>query len=472
MTLAVYNTLTDSKEPFEPLEPGVVRMYVCGPTVYDKAHIGHAMSSIVFDVIRRHLEYRGYRVLHVMNYTDVDDKVIQRAQQIGVGATELSERYIAEYDRHMQEFNLLPPLVKPRVSQEIENILRMVQGLIERGFAYALDGDVYFEVAKDTDYGKLSRRRLEEMRAGARVEVDERKRGAADFALWKAAKPGEPSWPSPWGPGRPGWHIECSTMSLQHLGEQIDIHGGGNDLIFPHHENEIAQTESLTGKPFVRYWLHNGMMQLRGEDMSKSTGVMLTVDEFLSRHEADVLRLMVLNSHYRKPLTYTEESAESGRGALERLRGGLKSAPADTQQPATAQEALRAAGERARDSFGAAMDDDFNTAVALSALFELVREIHQARQAGAGPAAFEQPQQVLLELAGVLGIRLQVDSQLGGLGPDLVELLIQVREELRAASHWALADQIRDRLAALGLLLEDGKHGTTWTARGRPGGGR
>jgi cysteinyl-tRNA synthetase len=442
-------------------------MYVCGPTVYDKAHIGHAMSSIVFDVIRRYLEYRGYRVLHVMNYTDVDDKVILRAQQIGVGATELSERYIAEYDRHMQDFNLLPPLVKPRVSQEIENILRMVQGLIERGFAYSLDGDVYFEVAKDTDYGKLSGRRLEEMRAGARVEVDERKRGAADFALWKAAKPGEPSWPSPWGPGRPGWHIECSTMSLQHLGEQIDIHGGGNDLIFPHHENEIAQTESLTGKPFVRYWLHNGMMQLRGEDMSKSTGVMLTVDEFLSRHEADELRMMVLNSHYRKPLTYTEESAEAGQGALERLRGGLKPAPAGTQQPAAAQEALRAAGERARDNFGAAMDDDFNTAVALSALFELVREIHQARQAGAGPAAFEQPQQVLLELAGVLGIRLEVDSQLGGLGPELVELLIQAREELRAASHWALADQIRDRLAALGVLLEDGKHGTTWTARGR-----
>jgi len=299
------------------------------------------------------------------------------------------------------------------------------------------------------------------------VEVDERKRGAADFALWKAAKPGEPSWPSPWGPGRPGWHIECSSMSLQHLGEQIDIHGGGNDLIFPHHENEIAQTESLTGKPFVRYWLHNGMMQLRGEDMSKSTGVMLTVDEFLSRHEADVLRLMVLNSHYRKPLTYTEESAEAGRGALERLRGGLKPAPAGTLQPAAAQEALRAAGERARDSFGAAMDDDFNTAVALSALFELVREIHQARQVGAAPAALEQPQQVLLELAGVLGIRLEVDSQLSGLGPELVELLIQVREELRAASQWALADQIRDRLAALGVLLEDGKHGTTWTARGR-----
>src|SRR3989337_909122 len=326
MTLAVYNTLTDRKESFEPLEPGVVRMYVCGPTFYDKAHIGHAMSSIVFDVIRRYLEYRGYRVLHVMNYTDVDDKVIQRAQQIGVGATELSERYIAEYDRHMQDFNLLAPLVKPRVSQEIENILRMVQGWIERGFAYSLDGDVYFEVAKDTDYGKLSGRRLEEMRAGARVEVDERKRGAADFALWKAAKPGEPSWPSPWGPGRPGWHIECSTMSLQHLGEQIDIHGGGNDLIFPHHENEIAQTESLTGKPFVRYWIHNGKLQLSGEKMSKSLGNLVTVEEFLRAHEADALRMMVLNSSYRSPLTYSEEVVAQAERGLERLRLALRPA--------------------------------------------------------------------------------------------------------------------------------------------------
>jgi cysteinyl-tRNA synthetase len=441
--------------------------------VYDKAHIGHAMSSMVFDVIRRYLEYRGYRVLHVMNYTDVDDKVIQRAEQLGLGATELSERYIAEYDQHLQQLNLLPPLKKPRVSEEIPAILGMVQGLIDKGYAYALDGDVYFEVAKDPDYGKLSGRRLEEMRAGARVEVDERKRGAADFALWKAAKPGEPSWPSPWGPGRPGWHIECSAMSLQHLGEQIDIHGGGNDLIFPHHENEIAQTESLTGKPFVRYWLHNGMMQLGGKDMSKSTGVMLSVDEFLSRHEADVLRMMVLTSHYRKPLTYTEESAEAAQAALERLRGGLKPATPAAASDGEAADALgtaqglAAAAARAQEDFRRAMDDDFNTAVALSALFDLVREINQARETSAGPEALGQAQSVLLELAGVLGLRLQVGALLEGLAEGLVELLIWVREELRAASQWALADRIRDRLGELGVALEDGKHGTTWTARPR-----
>jgi cysteinyl-tRNA synthetase len=475
MTLEVYNTLSDRKETFEALEPGVVRMYVCGPTVYDKAHLGHAMSSIVFDVIRRYLEYRGYRVLHVMNYTDVDDKVIQRAQQLGVGATELSERYIAEYDRHMQQLNLLPPLVKPRVSREIDNILRMVQGLIDKGYAYSVDGDVYFEVARDPDYGRLSGRRLEEMRAGARVEVDERKRGAADFALWKAAKPGEPSWPSPWGAGRPGWHIECSTMSLQHLGEQIDIHGGGNDLIFPHHENEIAQSESLTGKPFVRYWLHNGMMQLRGEDMSKSTGVMLSVDEFLSRHEPDVLRLMVLNSHYRKPLTYTEESAEAARGALERLRGALKPGEAELETagpPAgdsAAGAALAQAAARARRDFQAAMDDDFNTAQALGALFELVREIHQARQAGASQSILEPGQQTLSELAGVLGLRLQVVLGTEGMASALVELLIEIRQDLRGAKQWALADRIRDRLEGLGIALEDGKRGTTWSLRGRGG---
>lgn len=470
MGLVVYNTQTARKEPFEPLEPGVVRMYVCGPTTYDKAHIGHAMSSIVFDVIRRYLEYRGFRVLHVMNYTDVDDKVIERAQQLGVEPTELSERHIAEYDQHMQALNLLPPLAKPRVSQEIDNILQMVQGLIKRGYAYPVDGDVYFEVAKDEDYGKLSGRRLEEMRAGSRVEVDERKRGPGDFALWKAAKPGEPSWPSPWGPGRPGWHIECSAMSLHHLGEQIDIHGGGNDLIFPHHENEIAQTESLTGKPFVRYWLHNGMMQLKGKDMSKSTGVMLTVEEFLEQHQADVLRLMVLHSHYRKPLTYTEEAAEAARTALDRLRGALK--PADPAESGGSGEALTAAAAHARQDFIEAMDDDFNTAVALSALFDLVREINVGREAGLPPQALGQAQQALLELAGVLGIRLQAEIGLGEQAVALVELLIQVREELRSASQWELADRIREGLAALDIWLEDGKHGTTWTTRGRPDSGR
>ena len=327
MSLLIYNTLTRKKEPFETLEPGVVRMYVCGPTVYDKAHIGHAMSSIVFDIIHRYLEYRGYRVTHVMNYTDVDDKVIIRAQELGAEPMQLSETYIDEYDQHLTDFNVLPMDAKPRVSGEIESIIQMIEGLLEKDYAYQLDGDVYFSVDADDDYGRLSRRDREEMLAGARLEIDERKRDPADFALWKAAKPGEPNWPSPWGPGRPGWHIECSAMSLNHLGTQIDIHGGGNDLIFPHHENEIAQTESLTGKPFSRFWVHNGMMQLSGADMSKSTGNMLLVEEFLSEYEPDVLRMLVLNAGYRKPLAYTPEATEAAMQALDRLRGGLR--PAD-----------------------------------------------------------------------------------------------------------------------------------------------
>ncbi|MEK7683065.1 MAG: cysteine--tRNA ligase, partial [Chloroflexota bacterium] len=326
MSLRVYNTLSRTKEPFETLAEGQVRMYVCGPTVYDRAHIGHAMSSIVFDVIRRYLEYRGYQVSHVMNYTDVDDKVIMRSRELGVDAHELAQRYVEQYDRHLQDLNILPPSVKPRVSGEIETIVRMVQGLVEKGHAYRVDGDVYFEVTRDPDYGKLSGRKLEDMQAGARLEIDARKRNPADFALWKSAKPGEPSWESPWGPGRPGWHIECSAMSLQHLGQQLDIHGGGNDLIFPHHENEIAQSESLSGRSLARYWIHHGMMQLHGETMSKSTGNVLPIEDFLVDYEADVLRLLVLNSHYRSPLAFNPEIADSAAQGLKRLRAAFKAA--------------------------------------------------------------------------------------------------------------------------------------------------
>ncbi len=321
MTLKIYNTLTRNKEVFETIEPGKVRMYVCGPTVYDKAHIGHAMSALVFDIIRRYLQYRGYEVKHAMNFTDVDDKIIKRAQTLGKDPFELAEMYITEFEKNLQDLNVLPPTVKPRASHEIDQIIQMVRALVEKGFAYPLNGDVYFRVRKDEDYGRLSGRRLEDMQAGARIEVDERKEDPMDFALWKAAKPGEPAWDSPWGPGRPGWHIECSAMNLHHLGEQIDIHGGGNDLIFPHHENEIAQTESLTGKPFARYWIHNGMLQLGAVKMSKSLGNLITIEEYLSEHSADSLRYIILNSSYRSPLIYSDEvvtQAEKGAGAVAR----------------------------------------------------------------------------------------------------------------------------------------------------------
>ena len=462
MTLKIYNTLTRKKEAFDTIEPGKVRMYVCGPTVYDRAHVGHAMSSVVFDVIRRYLEYRGYRVRHVMNYTDVEDKIIRRAQERGVDPAVLAEEYLRQYDRHLRELNVLPATANPRASEEIEQIIAMVRGLIERGFAYPVDGDVYFRVARDPDYGKLSRRKLEDMRAGARLEVDERKEDPADFALWKSAKPGEPAWDSPWGRGRPGWHIECSAMNLRYLGEQIDIHGGGNDLVFPHHENEIAQSESYTDRAFARFWIHNGMLQLGGEKMSKSLGNLITIDEFLEKHSADVFRMVVLNSSYRGPLTFTDAVLEQAENALERLHSALRSGEAAAAPSPQAGQALENKEREVVSGFEAAMDDDFNTAGALAQLFDLVRAIHLAREAGAGTETVAAAQATLRRLAGVLGLRLERAEAGSAEVAPLVELLIELRQDLRKAGQYSLADRIRERLTELGIVLEDGKQGTTW----------
>jgi cysteinyl-tRNA synthetase len=462
MSLKIYNTLTREKEPFETLESGKVRMYVCGPTVYDSAHVGHAMSTIVFDVIRRYLEYKNYQVLHVMNYTDVDDKVIRRANELGVDPVGLAERYIDEYNQLLEVLNILPPTVKPRVSQEIDGIIELVQGLVEKGYGYEVDGNVYFRVSKDKDYGKLSRRQLDDMQAGFRFEVDERKESPEDFALWKATKEGEPSWESPWGQGRPGWHIECSAMALRHLGEQIDIHGGGNDLIFPHHENEIAQTESLTGKPFARYWVHNGMLQIRGEDMSKSVGNMVTVDQFLSEHDADVLRILILNANYRAPLLFTQEVVEQAERGLERIKGAFRQAVPDEElDQGIRQELLRKIQDSPRD-FEIAMDDDFNTSAALAVLFDLVRNINTARDGGVDTEMLNEAQDTLRDLAGILGLELQDKKEHLIAAEPYIGLLIDVREELRNVKQFTLADMIRDRLLELGIALEDGKKGTTW----------
>jgi len=465
MTLKIYNTMTRTKEQFETLDPGKVRLYVCGPTVYDKAHVGHAMSSIVFDVIRRYLEYKGYDVQHVMNYTDVDDKVILRAQDLGVDPIDLADQYIDEYDQHLKELNVLPAHVFPRVSNEIEDIIGVVKGLMDAGYAYDVDGDAYFRVSKDEDYGRLSRRVLDDMRAGARLGVDERKEDPADFALWKAAKPGEPAWESPWGLGRPGWHIECSAMSLHHLGDQIDIHGGGNDLIFPHHENEIAQSESYTGKPFARYWVHNGMMQLSGEDMSKSTGNVFTIEQFLGKYEADVLRLLILNASYRSPLTYNEDVIEQAAHALDRLKGGLRSASPLPDLDPSIVKTLHQAAEQALLGFETAMDDDFNSAGALGYLFELVTAINEARTAGIDQEDLSKAQDVLAKLAGVLGLSLTQKNHLEAGAAPFIELLLEIRKELRTAKQWELSDRIRDRLSELGVSLEDGKGGTVWRIR-------
>jgi cysteinyl-tRNA synthetase len=463
MTLRIFNTLTRQKEIFQPLRPGKVDMYVCGPTVYSKAHIGHAMSALVFDMIRRYLEYRGYQVRHAMNFTDVDDKIIQRANQEGVDPFDLANRYIQEFEDHLKELNVLPATLNPRATQEIAGIIQMIEGLIERGYAYPVDGDVYFRVNKDEDYGKLSARRLEDMQAGARISVDERKENPLDFALWKGAKPGEPAWDSPWGKGRPGWHIECSAMNLHHLGEQIDLHGGGNDLIFPHHENEIAQTESLTGKPFARYWVHNGMMQLAGEKMSKSLGNLVTIDEFLTTHEGDALRMMVLNSSYRNPLTFSQEIVAQAERALERLRAALR--PAEERAAPSAPEAEGALHEQVqatRQGFLDAMDDDFNTAGALGHLFDLVRAINTARASGACAPALAEAQNTLRELMSVFGLHPERPLRGAAQAAPFIDLLVQVRRELRQAKQYALADSIRARLASLGVALEDTREGTLW----------
>jgi cysteinyl-tRNA synthetase len=463
MGIKLYNTLTRKKEDFVTIEPQKVRMYVCGPTVYSNAHIGHAMSSLVFDIIKRYLEYRGYKVNHVMNFTDVDDKIINRANQQGVDPFDLAEGYIKEFRRHLNDLNILPATFNPRATQEMPQILEMIQGLIDKGYAYPKDGDVYFRVTRDDDYGKLSGRKLDDMQAGSRIEVDDRKENPMDFALWKAAKPDEPAWETAWGRGRPGWHIECSAMNLAHLGEQIDIHGGGNDLIFPHHENEIAQSESFTGKQFSRYWVHNGMLILSGEKMSKSLGNLISIDEFLSNHSASTLRLMVLNSGYRSPLTFNDEIIGQAEKGLERLRSALKPAqPGASSASVEIKKTLDDQVKKTRDAFIENMDDDFNSAGALGNMFDLVRVINQARADGATSDILQPAQAALNELCGVFGLILEKEAGDDQSAAPFIDYLIELRTEMRKQKLFAFSDQIRDRLTAMGIVLEDSKDGTTW----------
>lgn len=465
MSIQIYNTLTRTKEPLETIEPGKVRMYVCGPTVYNKAHIGHAMSALVFDIIRRYLEYRGFDVQFAMNFTDVDDKIIRRANEMGMDPFALAEGYIQDFQKNMADLNIKPASFNPRASKEIDQIIAIVQGLIDKGAAYPLEGDVYFRVRNDPNYGKLSGRNLDDMRAGVRKEADDRKEDPMDFALWKSAKPGEPAWDSPWGPGRPGWHIECSAMNYHYFGDSIDIHGGGNDLIFPHHENEIAQSELFTGKPFARYWVHNGMLQLRGEKMSKSIGNIISIDEFLSHHSADSFRYLILNSAYRNPIVFNEDVLLQAEKALDRIRfafhlaaEGAKGASEDVKQALSQQIAAT------RNGFESSMDDDFNSAGALGYIFELIRVINYSRDEGATQAELQPAQDLLLELTSVLGLTLDVKSekQQSAEADPFVQLLVDLRLELRKQKNWGLADQIRNQLSEKGVVLEDTKDGTTW----------
>lgn len=461
-SLSIYNTQSRTKEPFSTIEPGVVRMYVCGVTPYASAHIGHAMSSIVFDMIRRYLEFAGYEVRHAQNFTDIDDKIIARANREGIDANELTERLIADWHAEIGALNVKPATVYPRATREIPFITEMIEGLIAKGYAYVVEGDVYYRVRAFNEYGKLSHRQLDDLLSGARIDVDERKDDPLDFALWKAAKPNEPSWESPWGPGRPGWHIECSAMCSHHLGGVVDIHGGGADLIFPHHENEIAQSEAYLGRePFARYWVHNGLVQFGGDKMSKSIGNIVLSRDLVERGLSEAFRLMVLQSHYRAPLTFSEEGLEAAARGLDRLRSAAR--PISSGAEGQVNAAVATLAEATRADFIAAMNDDFDTPKAIAGLFDLARAINRARAEGAGGGSAEPARAILLDLAGTLGFRLDdVPPVDAGAAEPFIDLLVSVRDQLRAAKQWALSDSVRDELSARGIEIADGPNGSTW----------
>ena len=461
--MKIYNVMSRQKEDFITIDPDEVKLYVCGPTVYSDAHVGHAMSSIVFDIIRRYLEFKGYTVKHVMNYTDVDDKIIDRANQQGVDPIGLAEHYIDAYTEHLADLNVLPATVYPRATQTMQEMFDFITGLIDKGYAYpADDGSVYFRVEKDDDYGRLSGRKLKDMQAGARLEVNDLKAHPMDFALWKAAKPGEPYWDSPWGQGRPGWHIECSAMVAKHLGPEIDIHGGGNDLLFPHHENEIAQSECYHGHNMARFWVHNGMLQLSGEKMSKSIGNLVTINEFLADNDPDIFRLIVLGGSYRAPLAFNDDVIAQANSQHKRLVGALRPVNAPAAANDNAGNEITTLAENVRAGFIAAMDDDFNTPQAMTHLFALVKGINTAAENNASAEAIAAAQGTLRDLADILGLRLQEKEGDAGAG-QFIDLLLEIRADLRAAKQFALADKIRDELTARGVVVNDGKDGATWS---------
>jgi cysteinyl-tRNA synthetase len=465
--ITITNTLTRRKEAFAPRVPGEVGMYVCGVTVYDLSHIGHARSALVFDVIRRYLAFKGHRVTFVRNYTDVDDKIIRRAHAEGVPAREVSERYIAAEREDMASLGLLRPDVEPKATDHIPEMIALIERLIATGIAYVVDGDVYFEIARFPRYGQLSGKHLDELMAGARVDVDARKRDPRDFALWKTAKPGEPSWASPWGEGRPGWHIECSAMAMHYLGESFDIHGGGDDLIFPHHECEIAQAEAATGRTFSRYWLHNALLNMGKDKMSKSLGNTLTIRDLVKRHDPEALRLYLLGTHYRHPIEWSEERVHESARALDRFRrllldGGPSRRPASSDAGVPAEIATLGA------RFEAAMDDDFNTAQALAALFDLSRVLHEHRDRGASAdvrSTLAAGVAELRRLGGVLGL-FQGMAAAEGPPPRVLEL-VEARAQARRQRRWQQADEIRDEIHRAGWSVEDTAAGPRITPRGR-----
>lgn len=476
MTIKVYNTMTRKKEEFIPSVPGKAGIYVCGVTPYNHPHIGNARPFVTWDVIHRFLEHEGYDVTHVQNFTDVDDKIINTANKEGVQWSDICGRYIDAYFEVMDQLNVRRVHVYPRVSQHIPDIIATVQALVDRGMAYAVDGDVYYSVEKFSRYGCLSGRDLNDMLAGARVEVDDRKRNPMDFALWKAAKPGEPAWDSPWGKGRPGWHIECSTMSMKYLGSSFDFHGGGSDLIFPHHENEIAQSEGATCvHPFVRYWLHNGFITVNEEKMSKSLGNFFTVKDILTHFDPETLRFFIVSTHYRSPLDFSDSRLHEAETSLQRLRTAKENlsvlrklvSGGPTEESLTLREKVC----QLRDAFMEAMRDDFNTALAISHLFALAKEINvyknRIEASGEAPDGklLDAVQKAFTECCSIIGVLESEDEASvteGGLEDKLMQLLLDLRQEARAAKNYTQADEIRNRLAEAGVVIEDTPQGVRW----------
>jgi cysteinyl-tRNA synthetase len=482
--MRIYNTLTGRKDEFVPIDPLQVRMYSCGITAYDHCHIGHARSAIVFDVMRRYIKFKGYNIVYIRNFTDIDDKIINRARQEGIAWNAVAQKYIDEYYRDMDSLGVGRADVEPRATEYIEEMIDIVKGLVDKGFAYEIEGNVFFEVARFPGYGKLSKRDLDEMMAGARVGVDERKKNPMDFALWKASKEGEPAWESPWGPGRPGWHIECSAMSLKHLGETFDIHGGGADLIFPHHENEIAQSEAFTGKPFVHYWVHNGFITVDKEKMSKSLGNFFTIKEILNKFDAEVVRFFLLSTHYRSPIEFSDEQLREAEASIDRyymtvfrIRDFL-SQESTKDKAGQDEKVIEEMIEKFPGRFREAMDDDFNTALAIGNIFELIRTLNKymdgrpsgrkavelitragemLRETGNALNLFHRtPEEWYRALMTVKGIGLTEDDILAG---------ISERKAAREKKDWAEADRIRKELEEKGIILEDKKDGTDWKVK-------
>ncbi|MBS7639832.1 MAG: cysteine--tRNA ligase [Candidatus Bathyarchaeia archaeon] len=472
MGLKILNTMGMRKEEFIPLHDGEVKMYVCGPTVYDFIHIGNARAFVIADVIRRYLEYKGFKVTFVSNITDIDDKMIRRSQETGLSLQQLGEIYSNAYFEDIAALNIKRPDVSPRATQHIPEIIDAIQKLIEKGYAYQVDGDVYFDVSKFEEYGKLSGNKMEALEMGARIEINPRKRNPADFALWKAQKEGEPAWYSPWGWGRPGWHIECSTMAMKYLGETIDIHMGGKDLIFPHHENEIAQAEALTGKTFVRYWIHNEWLTVEGQKMSKSLGNFITVKDALKMCSPNVLRFFLISAHYRSPIDFNrenirlaEENVRKILDALERLKS-LK----ERSERGSGEESLLVEVRDAKRRFEEAMDDDFNTPLAIAAIFSIVRAINNYANINAEieTAAKKEVYEIMKVLVeDVLGIRVETEvekrtTEYEPIIGNLMEIILELRQEMRRRKEWKIADEIREKLQRIGFIIEDTHSGTIW----------